>query len=196
MDIEQVIAELNQRFSMPLQEFYSRRVIFWYDEDKDFADKLDQINIKDVELLVLTGSNNFEAKKLLTRDKPDTNFLVYCPISVPTPDDDWLLDIKLYSESFRADLISIWMNELWLSRYNSLRPKVKKYRKFFNAKDRRAKFKRFAIPTTLDALTHTIMAAVTGSKTAQASEIIQAVINKGLDLEQNYCISSVDKIST
>lgn len=193
MDIEQVIAELNQRFSMPLQEFYSRRIIFWYDEDRDFEDKLDQIHINDVELLVLTGSNNFEAKKLLTRDKPDTNFLVYCPIMVPTPDDDWLLDVKLYSESFRADLISIWMNELGLSRYNSLRPKVKKYRKFFNAKDRRAKFKRFATPTTPDALTHTIMAAVTGAKTAQASEIIQAVINKGLDLEQNTAYQALIK---
>ena len=183
MDIEQVIAELNQRFSMPLQEFYSRRIIFWYDEDRDFEDKLDQIHINDVELLVLTGSNNFEAKKLLTRDKPDTNFLVYCPIMVPTPDDDWLLDVKLYSESFRADLISIWMKELGLSKYGSLRQKVKKYRKFFNAKDRRAKFKRFATPTTPDALIQTIMAAVTGAKTAQASEIIQAVLNEGLDIE-------------
>lgn len=193
MDIEQVIAELNQRFSMPLQEFYSRRIIFWYDEDKDFEDKLDQVRINNVELLVLTGSNNFEAKKLLTRDKPDTNFLVYCPIMVPTPDDDWLLDVKLYSESFRADLISIWMKELGLSNYSSLRPKVKKYRKFFNAKDRRAKFKRFATPTTPDTLILTIMAAVTGAKTAQPSEIIQAVIDGGLDLEQNTAYQALIK---
>ena len=185
MDIEQVKTELNQKFSMPLPEFYSRRIVFWYDEDKDFEDKLDQIHLDNVELLVLTGSNNFEAKKILTRDKPDTNFLVYCPMATPAPDDDWLLDIKLYSEEFRADLTSILMRELGLTNFNSLRKTINENNKFFKSKDRRTKFKRFATPTTRRSLILTIMAALTGAKEAQPSEIIQAVINKGLDLQKN-----------
>lgn len=185
MDIEQVITELNQKFSMPLPEFYSRRIVFWYDEDKDFEDKLDQIHLDNVELLVLTGSNNFEAKKILTRDKPNTNFVVYCPMATPAPDDDWLLDIKLYSEEFRADLTSILMRELGLTSFNSLRKTIKENNKFFKSKERRTKFKRFATPTTQRSLILTIMAALTGAKEAQPSEIIQAVIDKGLDLQKN-----------
>lgn len=32
--IQTVIQDLNRRFAAPLPEFYQRRIIFWYDEDK------------------------------------------------------------------------------------------------------------------------------------------------------------------
>ena len=41
-----------------------------------------------------------------------TNYLVYSPLAYNRPDDNWLLDVELYSEEFRADLISIWMDEM------------------------------------------------------------------------------------
>ena len=43
MDTDKVIQDLNRRFAAPLPEFYQRRIIFWYDEDKEFEDKLDEI---------------------------------------------------------------------------------------------------------------------------------------------------------
>ena len=42
-DSEKVIQELNRRFAEPLPEFYIRRIIFWYDEDKEFEDKIPEI---------------------------------------------------------------------------------------------------------------------------------------------------------
>lgn len=39
MDTDKVIQDLNRRFAVPLPEFYQRRIIFWYDEDKEFEDK-------------------------------------------------------------------------------------------------------------------------------------------------------------
>ena len=37
MDTDKVIQDLNRRFvAPPLPEFYQRRIIFWYDEDKEF----------------------------------------------------------------------------------------------------------------------------------------------------------------
>ena len=39
-DSERVIQDLNRCFAAPLQEFYRRRIIFWYDEDKDFEEKV------------------------------------------------------------------------------------------------------------------------------------------------------------
>ena len=42
MDTDKIIQDLNRRFAAPLPEFYQRRIIFWYDEDKEFEDKLDE----------------------------------------------------------------------------------------------------------------------------------------------------------
>ena len=36
MDIEKVEQDLNKRFAEPLPEFYKRRIIVWYDEDREF----------------------------------------------------------------------------------------------------------------------------------------------------------------
>ena len=43
MDTDKVIQDLNRRFAAPLPEVYHRRIIFWYDEDKEFEDKLDEV---------------------------------------------------------------------------------------------------------------------------------------------------------
>ena len=81
MDTEKVLADLNRRFAAPLPEFYKRRIIFWKDEDREFEDKLDEITLTNAKLIVLTGKNNFEIKKLLTVDDTVSNFLVYNPFS-------------------------------------------------------------------------------------------------------------------
>ena len=38
MDTDKVIQDLNHRFAAPMPEFYQCRIIFWYDEDKEFSD--------------------------------------------------------------------------------------------------------------------------------------------------------------
>ena len=45
MDTDKVIQDLNCRFAAPLQEFYQRRIIFWYNEDKEFEDKLEKTRL-------------------------------------------------------------------------------------------------------------------------------------------------------
>ena len=75
----------------------------------------------------------FSVKKLLSVDDLTTNYLVYSPCVYNRPDDNWLLDVELYSEEFRADLISIWMDEMRLILNPSMRKQVKNYRAYFNA---------------------------------------------------------------
>ena len=43
MDTDKVVQDLNRRFAAPLPEFYKCRIIFWYDEDKEFEDKLNEV---------------------------------------------------------------------------------------------------------------------------------------------------------
>ena len=102
MDLDKIIQELNQRFAAPLKEFYKRRIIFWYDAEGEFRESISDIVLDNAKILILTGTNNFAAKKLLSVDDTASNYLVYCPLSYDDPKDNWLLDIELYSEDFRG----------------------------------------------------------------------------------------------
>ena len=186
MDANNIIQELNRRFSEPLPEFYERRIIFWYDEDREFEDKIEEITLDNAKVIILDGSNNFEVKKLLSYDDKENNYLVYDPIVHNDIEENWLLDIELYSEEFRADLISIWMDEMGISSTTALRKQVKKYRKYFNAKDRRAKIISQKNNINKPAQLHlAVMAAICGIKTAQPNAIIRAVLKAGLDTDTN-----------
>ena len=81
MDAEKVIQDLNMRFAMPLKEFYKRRIIFWYDEEQEFIDKIADVQLDNAKVIALTGNNSFAMKKLLGVDDVESNYLVYCPIS-------------------------------------------------------------------------------------------------------------------
>jgi uncharacterized protein (TIGR02687 family) len=186
MDAVQVIRDLKRRFAAPLPEFYQRRIIFWHDEDREFEEKLDEIALDNVKLIALTGCNNFAVKKLLSFDDTVSDYLVYDPIAYEKLEDNWLLDIELYSEEFRADLISIWMDEMTLPATPALRKQVKCYRKFLNAKERRAKLTAQSKPVTTPAQLHlAVMAAICGLKDARPNLIIRAVLRAGWDLETN-----------
>lgn len=187
MDSEKIVQELNQRFAAPLPEFYKRRIVFWYDEDKEFEDKLDEIVLTNAKLVALTGTNNFEVKKLLGVDDITSNYLVYCPLAYDKPEDNWLIDIELYSEEFRADLISIWMDEMGMPATPALRKQVKAYRKYFNAKNRRDKIAGQSKAPTVPAQLHmAVMGALGNIKDVTPGAIIKEVLKAGLDSETNY----------
>lgn len=190
MDSEKVIQDLNQRFAQPLPEFYKRRIIFWCDEEREFEDKLDEIVLRDAKLIALTGTNYFAAKKLLGVEDTTGNYVVYCPLSYEKPEDDWLLDIRLYSEEYRADLISNWMDEMGIPQTAALRKQVKEYRKFFKATVRREKIaKQKNIPSVPRQLDMAVMGALASIVDVTPYAIIKRVICAGLDTETNrlYC---------
>ncbi len=190
MDSEKVIQDLNQRFAQPLPEFYKRRIIFWCDEEREFEDKLDEIVLHDAKLIALTGTNYFAVKKLLGVEDTIGNYVVYCPLSYEKPEDDWLLDIRLYSEEYRADLISNWMDEMEFPQTAALRKQVKEYRKFFKAAVRREKVaKQKNIPSVPRQLDMAVMGALAGIVDVTPYAIIKKVLCAGLDTGTNslYC---------
>ena len=186
MDTDKIIQDLNRRFAAPLPEFYQRRIIFWYDEDKEFEDNLDEIVLENAKVITLTGNNAFSVKKLLSVDDLTTNYLVYSPLVYDHPEDNWLLDVELYSEEFRADLISIWMDEMGIVSNPSMRKLVKHYRTYFKAIDRREKIiRQNKIPAIPSQLHMAVMAAICGLKDAQSNIILRSVFKAGLELDNN-----------
>ena len=59
MDTDKIIQDLNRRFAAPLADFYQRRIIFWYDEDKEFEDKLEEVVLENAKVIALTGNYSF-----------------------------------------------------------------------------------------------------------------------------------------
>lgn len=192
MDLDTVLHDLNRRFAAPLPEFYKRRIIFWYDEDHEFEDKLEELQLANATLVVLTGSNTFAVKKLLCEDDLSSNFLVYQPLSFNKDDENWLINVQLYSEEFRADLNSIWMDEMGLPSTPIIRKQVKAYRKFFNAKARRDAVAKLNKNISTAAQMHlAVMAAIAGCSDTQPNSIIREVIRGGLDIETNSVYQSL-----
>lgn len=192
-DSEKVIQDLNRHFAAPLPEFYQRRIIFWYDEDKDFEEKIQngEIQLADAKLVALDGTNNFEIKKLLTHDDKTSNYCVYCPVTYPD-ETNWLLPIQLYSEEYRADLISMWLEEMNIENTASLRKTVKDYRAFFKTKAHRTKVAGLnqQIITPVQLL-KAIMAVLCGVKKTDPNLLIRTVLCAGLDQEDNGLYQSL-----
>ena len=95
---ETIKSRLAERFAAPLPEFHKRRIIFWHDEDGEFAEQVNELDLPGVSIVNLTGKNNFAVKKLLAADDLTSDYLIYDPLAYEKDHkDDWLLDIKLYS---------------------------------------------------------------------------------------------------
>jgi len=194
-DSDKVIQELNRRFSAPLPEFYQRRIIFWYDEDRDFEEKVQagEIELSDAKLVMLGEANNFEIKKLLTHDDKISNYCVYCPIMYPD-EKNWLLPVQLYSEEFRADLVSIWLEEMDIENTANLRKTVKDYRLFFKTKAHRTKVANLNQKITVPVHLHkAVIAVLCGVKDTGPNLLIRTVLRAGTEQEQNGIYQSLVK---
>ena len=191
MDIDMINQDLIRRFAAPLPEFYQRRIIFWYDEERAFEDQIGDLSLDGVKLLVLTGNNTFAAKKLLCEDDTTSNYLVYDPRPYMKDDDNWLINVQLYSEEFRADLNSIWMDEMSLPATAVVRSQVKRYNKFFRLKKHREAVQKLKSDIATAAQMHlAVMAVLAGCSDRQPDQIIKAILCAGLDRDTNSIYQS------
>ena len=182
MDTEKIIQELRRRFAAPLPEFYQRRIIFWYDEERAFEDQIGDLSLDGVK---------FAAKKLLCEDDTTSNYLVYDPRPYMKDDDNWLINVQLYSEEFRADLNSIWMDEMGLPATAVVRSQVKRYNKFFRLKKHREAVQKLKSDIATAAQMHlAVMAVLAGCSDRQPDQIIKAILCAGLDRDTNSIYQS------
>lgn len=139
-DLNQIHTALHRLFNEEGQ-----RIVFWNDPDQEFFMTVPLLELDGVTTLRLDEVGALEAKLRLEREEPNSKFLLYAPTEEPDYEDDWLLDIRLYSRSFRADKASILLQELGLVNLH-LRTHVSDRRKFFDAKDRLQKIKNLVAP--------------------------------------------------
>lgn len=195
MSIEVIQKSLEERFSQPLPEFYERRIVFWKDEEQRFTQEIDEIQLDGVKILKLTGTNNFYAKKLLLFDDTASNYLVYDPCTYEQAEDNWLLDIELYSdEPFFADKMSLQMDEFGIASTPEMRKAIKLYPKFFDNQERREKLKSFNKKYANASEFHLdILCVLCGIESGNMQDIINAVLLNGLTDSENKCIEQITK---
>lgn len=197
MSTQSIEQTLTERFFAPLSDFYQRRIIFWQDEEREFEQVLEELVIPDVKIVRLTGTNNFTVKKLLLHDDLTSNFLIYNPFSYTEQQENWLRDIELYSEVFRADLVSLQMQELGVAESPVMRRTMKLYRKFFANKERVAKLARLGHRYDAPLALHVdIMAVLAGLAGGSAQDVIIAVLEAGLDGETNALLENIRKFGS
>jgi uncharacterized protein (TIGR02687 family) len=181
-DLKQIQSALNRLFHEEGQ-----RIVFWNDPDHEFFLTVPFLELEGVTTLRLDEVGALEAKIRLEREEPNGKFLLYAPTEEPDYEDDWLLDIRLYSRSFRADKASILLQELGLVNLH-LRTHVSERRKFFDAKDRLQKIKNLVAPDDAAAdLDRKMIAVVAKADQPELFNLVRTIyhawIEAGSDLD-------------
>jgi len=94
--------------------FDQHRIVFWYDANHELRKDFDEVWIPGIEKQEIVG-NEFWLKEYILREKKTQKFLIYQAGPQPKDEDNWLLDVLLAQGQFKADQISIWLNELGLT---------------------------------------------------------------------------------
>jgi uncharacterized protein (TIGR02687 family) len=163
------------RIEQSLQRLFrddGQRIVFWHDPDREFEALLSELTLDDITLLRLDEQAVLAVKLRLEREDPVGRYLLYAPFDPPPPADDWLLDMRLYSGSFRADRASIWLSDLGLAQ-PSLRGHLAKRAKFFAGRDRLERLrKRVAADDREVDIDRKIAAVLAGSDQADLFSVL------------------------
>ena len=173
MKAEQVDQALQQKFVTE-----GERLVFWHDPNGEFADYVAEGfagDIADVQVLEVAEMGGLSAKLRLEQEDRAGKYLVYSKGEQPPADHDWLLDIRLYSAQFHADMASLWLQELGLNGLY-LRDHLKARATFLGSQDRRKKLGRLINENDDEAaLDLKMMAVLVGSQVASPFDVLRAL---------------------
>src|SRR3989304_7275623 len=138
--------------------FIRHRIVFWNDPEREFEEMLPSLGLDGpdgqaghdgINILRPEKIGQLKTKVVIELERPGDKFLVYSAAAIPRYEDDWLLDVRLYSYQFFADTASMIVEELGLQ-HHFLREHVAKRKKFFTSKQRMALLKKTICPADLE----------------------------------------------
>lgn len=113
-------------------------VIWWSDPEAEFSELIADLPFAQGEVIDLRSQLALAIKRRIALEGQGKVFVLYERQPVPEPEDDWLLDIRLYAAPFAADATSMLQQDLGL-RSAALRDHLKVRARFFTSKERTAK---------------------------------------------------------
>jgi len=140
LDLKQIEDRLNAEFDGDI-----RKLIFWYDDNGDFAEGIDSLALTGAKVYHLQPDNQFYTKYFLERVDTTTSYLLYAPFPKPDIEKNHLEDTLLYSTRFYADRIAMLCADLGIKEDD--RWLFEKYSKLFSQTDFTQRFCGLEIDT-------------------------------------------------
>ncbi len=189
MNLDEIENKINSIFD---NENYNRQIIFWYDENKEFIEDIQDIQLNNAKLHILKDNNLIQTKYKIEYLDKTSNYLIYAPFAQPDDNDNYLADLIHYSISFSANKIEMMAQSLNIPPvYNHL---LKKYSSFWNAKSRVKAFKELNINFTELNIIQGILAVLSDQKTLNFDYIVRKVIIDNSS-EENKTIENFEKFN-
>ena len=107
--------EIENRINSIFDEAYHRQIIFWYDENQEFREDIENINLKNAKLHILKDNNLIQTKYKIEFEDKESNYLIYAPFGQPNDNENYLADLTHYAVPFSADKIEMIGQELGIS---------------------------------------------------------------------------------
>lgn len=186
LNLKQIAEKLNAEFAGDV-----RKLVFWYDDNAEFAEDINTLELENAKVLHLAPDNQFYTKYFLECVDRDTNYLVYAPFAKPAIRDNHLADTIRYSKEFFADRASLLSLDLGIDeRY---KPVIQHYIKFFANKDRTQKFYDLELETfNRSTIEVALMSVLCKSKTASFEEVVCCILTDD-GLENNKYLAEFEK---
>ena len=163
-----------------------RHIIFWYDEEGQFALDIDTIELENARILKLHENNAFQIKYQLEKVDPDSNYLVYSPLPKPVHRDNWLLDILKYSREFSTDKAVLIMRDFGV-KDPALTDIFRKYLKFFDNRERYKKFASYGMDIfTEDRIHIAVMSVLCKLPVADFEQVVRKVFVGETEAQNKY----------
>ncbi|KUO77764.1 MAG: hypothetical protein APF81_01450 [Desulfosporosinus sp. BRH_c37] len=187
MNLQTIQEKLNEEFRSS-----DRKLVFWYDDNAEFAEEIDSLQLTNVKLHKLTGDNILYTKYYLECEDQENSYLIYAPFPKPSDQENHLADMIYYSKQFHADRVSLLCADLHIPEKH--KEQLAGYSKFWRSNDRIEKFAALGIenynPETIEIGLLAVMADV---KTPDFEEVLKSVIISGEYAENKY-ITAFDKM--
>lgn len=182
--------EIENRINSIFAEDYNRQIIFWYDENQEFIEDIDNIQLNNAKLHILKENNLIQTKYKIEFEDRQSNYLIYAPFTQPNDNDNYLADLVHYAVPFSADKIEMIAQSLNIPpKFNHL---LKKYSSFWNAKSRVNAFNNLNIQYTELNIIQAILAVLSNQKTLNFDYIVREVIINNFS-EENKIIKNFEK---
>ncbi|MCM1987078.1 BREX-1 system phosphatase PglZ type A [Methanococcoides seepicolus] len=196
VNVEKTAQTLLKKFAEK-EDYEKRKIVFWYDKDETAdEDSLAQIEEElakhDIKIKVL-ADNFFEVKKFLEVEDTASNYLIYSPAEERGPEDNWLLDIQMYSGRFENSRISDIKSVLEIDGYDLDEFLEKRY-KFFVSKKRTDSFLRwYQADWKEEEFLLGFLAVFSGSQSVDIREILRNLLKGSLQEEHNKIWADITK---
>lgn len=187
LNLKQITDKLNEEFSLE-----ERKLVFWYDDNAEFIDEIDSLELDNAKLLKLEKDNQLYIKYFLEIEDKETNYLIYAPFSKPENEVNHLVDTIHYSREFFVDRASLICKDKNIT--DELKPVIQKYNKYFGSQERIQRFYNIDVEKydSQIKIETALISSICKLKIASFEESLRVIFNEN-SLDNNKYLTEIEK---